>query len=269
MASEFQVASQHGVPGSAVLKSRAESIIRSSVGGSIHRSMDFADLDDSKREVMLVEIAQQYLRGNQISQIAQNLGVEANLISEELKVLRQRWRDASLADFTQKRADELAKIDQLEATYWLAWDASQKAEVQQTRHEGFDGAGERKPARHVTKQTSSVGDVRFLDGVWKCIERRIKLLGLDAEQKHIVSTTVNTEHQSHELAGRMDKYAGLFGFTVVPLGNPDDAAGNGVPESTGLAAGGNGAEEPVDTARSARAASGFPDVIDAEFRDSS
>jgi len=244
----------NGPPGGAVLQERAEAIIRASKTGE---TSELAPLNDLRRENMLVEIASQYLRGVQIVHIAQNIGVEPIDVNNELNLLRKRWREASLADFSQRRAEEVAKIDHLESVYWDAWLASQKTEVQQTRHEGFDGSGNKRPARHVTKQTSTVGDVRFLDGVWKCIERRIKLLGLDAEQKHIVAATVTTETNTHDLAARMERYAGLFGYSIVPVGDaaptsPDD-----------------GADESVDTARSPRATGGLSDVIDAEFRDRS
>lgn len=206
-------------------------------------------------EHVLAAIASQYLRGQKTSAIAQNIGISATDVSDCLRILRERWKASSLQDFSQRRADELAKLEELEATYWHAWEESQKNAVQQTRTDGFDQQGGRRPARHVTKQLSSTGDVRFLDGVWKCIERRIKLLGLDAEQRHIVAATVTTENTNHDLAARMERYAGVFGFSVIARADETRTAAD------------DGDAEPVDTARSPSPTGGLSDIIDAEFHE--
>jgi hypothetical protein len=75
-----------------------------------------------ERERDLAETAALYLRGWTQSEIAQRLHVSRPQIGYDLKVLQQRWQESALADFNTKKATELARVDQLERTYWEAWD---------------------------------------------------------------------------------------------------------------------------------------------------
>jgi hypothetical protein len=75
---------------------------------------------------------------------------------------------------------ELAKIDHLEETYWDAWEKSKASRVKVAIKQQGD------PMVVVEKTRSrekSVGQTQFLEGVRWCIERRSKLLGLDAPER--------------------------------------------------------------------------------------
>ncbi len=107
------------------------------------------------------EIARLYLSGTLQVNIAAEIGVSQQQISYDLKIIRQQWLDSALRDFDEARSRELAKIDNLEITYWQAW---QRVEGQ-------------------TRVGPQLGDLRFLQGVQWCIDRRCKLLGLDAPDR--------------------------------------------------------------------------------------
>lgn len=134
-----------------------------------------------ERERDLAKLAENYLHGMSQWQIAQEFGVSQAQICRDLQTLRKRWLESSLRDFDELKAQELAKIDQLEAEYWAAWQRSvgqkQKKTTERTNAQG--GARD-KAAIHTEEMT---GDPRYLQGVERCIERRCKLLGLDAPAK--------------------------------------------------------------------------------------
>src|SRR5215212_4552915 len=70
------------------------------------------------------EIARRYLQGMTQAEIGAELGMTQQMVSYDLQVVRQRWRDAGLRDLDEAKTIELAKIDALELEYWDAWRAS-------------------------------------------------------------------------------------------------------------------------------------------------
>ncbi len=88
--------------------------------------------------------------------------------------------DPLLAAFDERVGIEIAKLDELERTYWDAWERSRGSFSRTTtrsRQAAGRGAsqGEARVERH-----DRDGDPRFLEGVLKCIDRRIRLVGADA-----------------------------------------------------------------------------------------
>jgi transcriptional regulator with XRE-family HTH domain len=151
------------------------------------------DSTDHARAKNRHEATRRYLRGELQASIAEALGTTQATISRWLSEIRREWQEDAKASIGEKVAKELAKIDELESTYWKAWCAScgQRENpfdsvagiVEETR----DEIGESKKAGIFEKSVSTkkrvVGNPAFLDGVFKCIDRRLKLLGADAPTK--------------------------------------------------------------------------------------
>jgi len=138
-----------------------------------------------QREKDLDEIAHRYLMLHEPQAvIAAALNVDQSTISRDLKVLIKRWQDSALMDVDEHRSTELARINRLELEYWNAWEAS-KADKESTLAEKTTGTDTRTKA--VKRSEGQVGNPSFLAGVERCIERRCKLLGLDAPTKQEIS----------------------------------------------------------------------------------
>jgi Putative ATPase subunit of terminase (gpP-like) len=136
------------------------------------------------------QVAQLYLQNWTQAQIADQLGVRQPTISEDLKQIREQWRESGVRDFNEAREQELQKIDLLEREAWDAWQRSKKPMQSAT----VDGEGTRSRTKKTMR--NQVGDPRFLDQVNKCIAQRRAILGLDAlpsfsEQGTDVSITVD------------------------------------------------------------------------------
>jgi hypothetical protein len=117
-------------------------------------------------------------------QIAQELDISDATVARDLKEIQKLWLASSLRDFDAARAQEIAKIDQAEREYWAAWQRSQVPAPDEPQFYRTDAQGnETGQPRPWVKP----GDPRFLQGVERCVERRCKLLGLDAPQKLDVS----------------------------------------------------------------------------------
>ena len=92
-----------------------------------------------------------HLQGQSQQSIASELGIGVATVNADLAHMRRQWLANTRIDLDNAKAREVAKIDNLEATYWDAY--------------------------HESPHPS------LLDGILKCIDRRCKLLGLDAPIK--------------------------------------------------------------------------------------
>jgi len=135
-------------------------------------------------------VAQMYLSGKGQQQIADELNerpdckytLSRQQITYDIGVLRKEWLASGVRDFDAAKAEELVKIDNLEREYWDAWRNSLGENITLTEKNALSGLTE------TTKQTKELnGDPRYLEGVRWCIERRCKILGLDAPEKKEVT----------------------------------------------------------------------------------
>lgn len=128
-------------------------------------------------------VAELYLMGWPQTRIAKELAVGQATVSRDLKAIQDEWAKSAIFDFNEAVGRELARIDNLERTYWEAWDNSKAGETIRTAQKS-DAKGQTHTVR--TKDRA-VGDKRFLEGVQWCIEQRIKLFGLAAPEKISIS----------------------------------------------------------------------------------
>ena len=155
-----------------------------------------------QRERDLVTVAALYLKGygqqyiaDEVSKDYDEFSLTRQQIGYDIKKLIERWRRSQLVDVDDAKTSELEKINHLERTYWDAWERScedtetvtqkTKGVVQRKQLEDGTFVAER-PAEATKTSKGQAGDPRFLAGVQWCIERRCKILGVDApiEQKH-------------------------------------------------------------------------------------
>lgn len=116
-------------------------------------------------------IAEYYLTGRSIYQITDELNARQDVtytlsskqVWYDLRLIRERWVKSGLRDFDRAQAQELERIDRLEQEHWAAWRM-------------VDPTDRTAPS--------------YLAGVMKCIERRCKILGLDAPEKQQLSGEV-------------------------------------------------------------------------------
>ena len=138
------------------------------------RGRDRAQLTRDRRR-----IADLYLQGKLQAEIAGKLGIDQSTVSRDLKALHREWQQSALVDIDKAKGQELARIDRLEREYWTAWQRSCE-DAETVRQEGTKAEG---PSKIIKTAKGQAGDPRFLQGVQWCIERRCKILGIDAPEK--------------------------------------------------------------------------------------
>lgn len=127
----------------------------------------------TERESDLQKIAALYLKGKTQADIAADLTVTQQQISYDLKEIHKRWRESALVNINEAKHRELARIDNLEITYWQAWERS-VGEVVKTVTSRSDKDGNRAS---IAKEVQ-VGNSAYLAGVQWCIEQRCKIFGI-------------------------------------------------------------------------------------------
>ena len=122
-----------------------------------------------------------YLRGKTQSEIAELLGISRSMVAYDLKAIQEQWRENTVRDLDADKARELAKTDELERIYWAAWESS--LEQRETTATARTEAGDSIRTTAPMKRESQGGNPVYLQGVMGCMQRRAKLLGLDAPTK--------------------------------------------------------------------------------------
>lgn len=122
-------------------------------------------------------VASRYVRGQTQWEIARAFEVSQATISLDLKAIHAEWLESAVRDLDARKAMELAKVDEVERQAWVAWARSmENAETKREKVKiGADG-------ETIKISKGQAGDPRFLDAVLKCVERRCKILGVEAGQ---------------------------------------------------------------------------------------
>jgi hypothetical protein len=142
----------------------------------------------TKREYDLRLITDLYLAGKSQAEIAKELDLSQPQISYDLAQIRAAWQAQTTFNLDEAKQIELARIDALERIYYAAWERS-LAERTKTKTEQATGPAKRAKGPAQTRAKATVeretlpGNPAYLAGIMSCIERRCKILGLDAPTK--------------------------------------------------------------------------------------
>lgn len=159
----------------------------------------------SQRESDLERIAALYLRGKRQSDIAAELRLSQMVISRDLSEIHKRWRESSMVNINEAKHRELARIDELERTYWTAWAAS-VGEVVRTTTSRSDKDGNKAS---ITKEDKA-GNPSYLAGVQWCIEQRCKIFGLYEAAKIAIDWRKAVEEQGHNAGDLFERMVNAY-----------------------------------------------------------
>src|SRR5437016_10952023 len=134
------------------------------------RQEAIARYSDLELELKRSRIVQMYLRGKSTPEIAREVGLTHVAVDQHILTVRDRWVAAAVINIDALVQQEIAKLDHLEAAFWDAWEKS------------ANWGDRERPGK---RSFSIAGDAAFLMGVYSCIDRRIKLLGLEIGRAHV------------------------------------------------------------------------------------
>lgn len=150
-------------------------------------------------------IVEHHLRGDTHYTVAQRFGISIGRVSQIVRDARLEWQAQRIADFSLFAGEELERIKRLENAAHLAFIKSCLPKIRLIEPKDrkmskaekaawYKAAAEEKAAKLkelkalplnelILRDESQGGEIKLLDTVLKCIDRRIKLLGLDAPDK--------------------------------------------------------------------------------------
>ena len=142
-----------------------------------------APLTKTKEERMQrrARVSELYIEGRSMAEVGKIIGVSHDTVFRDIRWCREQWRTRA-ADNIQKHTErELARIDHLDIEAWRGWFRS-IGMIKTVKNETGTGA---QGSINKTIETieRKAGDPRFLAEAFKCIERRCRILGLDAPNK--------------------------------------------------------------------------------------
>lgn len=171
-----------------------------------------------EKEHRQAQVAEMYCRGVRQVDIARELGVTQGQVSKDLAAVRKAWMASSIRAFDQHRAEQLARIDEIERQAWAGWLRSvgtQRQTTNKTRVKGGPagaGAGDdQQPAaapddllEETIVEHEDAGDSRFLDRMAWCVSERCKILGLYAPVRTEAKMTFS-DLSDEELAAKAEQ----------------------------------------------------------------
>jgi hypothetical protein len=166
-----------------------------------------------------VDEARLYLQGYSYKYISEWLGehrpytLSLQQVGNDIRNIQEMWREHYLTDMNTLKAQELARIDKLELQYWEAWFESRKHvdNLEQTKTDdewkGKNAKAKGSKAGYSRTKTTRKrvhrdGNPKFLQGIERCIQLRIKLLGLDAEK----TVNINWRQEARNAGIDPDEY---------------------------------------------------------------
>lgn len=172
-----------------------------------------ANRDKHERDRDRQIVAEMYLKGYTNRAISQHLSKTFSTpekeyylshvtVASDVKFLLKEWLKNTTIDIDHLKARELEKLNKLENTYWEAWEKSfedyektskkisQSGSELPKEKEGKSFIENSKKQEMSILQIKNMGNPAYLQGVERCIERRCKIVGIDAPQKHEVDVGI-------------------------------------------------------------------------------
>lgn len=153
-----------------------------------------------ERENDLQRITGMYLQHMTQAEIATELKLSQPQIKYDLDEIKRRWREDTKIDLDAAKQKELARLEQLEHTYWQAWKRSLKP-LKKVRIEKKFGEVDKT----IRTREQLLGIPAYLEGVVRCIQERSKLLGIYAPVKQDVKIDFTDELRDLLMSGAVSR----------------------------------------------------------------
>lgn len=136
------------------------------------------DFEVNERRARVSEL---YLQGLSQSKIGKEVGVTQQQVSNDLKVLVKQWQENNFEHINAVKAKELDKLNLIEKE---AWQAFYNSVGEKRKAITKNGTNSRGSFEETSEQLEDLtGDPRYMQIILSCIERRCKILGIDAAIK--------------------------------------------------------------------------------------
>ena len=181
--------------------------------------LDDIDHANAAKELRISEL---YLAKKPVSEIMRLTGCTYYQYTQFMMSIAEKFRAQAMRNGIEAKGEELSQLDRLQAMYEDAWERSKRTRTKTSKKvvpirkkptPGENGIVEIGPGRtHEvaelnTTEEEYVGDEKFLKGILACVDRRIKLWGLDEPDKMLIALEARGEgEQAVDIESRLAKY---------------------------------------------------------------
>src|SRR6185312_3650090 len=121
-----------------------------------------------------LKVSELILKSHSQAEIARQLGVTQATVSNDIKKIREMWKDSTIRNFELCASMVLQRLDLIQREAWEAWERSKKP----AQSAVILGEGVSQPTRKTLRNQN--GDPRYFMIILRCEEARRALLALDA-----------------------------------------------------------------------------------------
>lgn len=193
------------------------------------RPPDGLDTNEHRVAALELRVSELYLAKRPVPEIMRETGVNYYQYTELMKRISVRFREQAMRNGLERVGEEILQLDRLQRMYEDAWEHS-KTRKRKTRTkvapirkkptkraDGITqiGSDEEETPTHgvterVTEEEEQIGDEKFLAGILRCIDRRVKLMGLDSPDKLIVGIENGVEGNGSVFEDRYERYKSIL-----------------------------------------------------------
>lgn len=185
-----------------------------------------------------------YMHGATIYKIAKHIGISHMQVHRDLAKLRAEWKERAHRKLEEHLAEELKKLDYLEAEAYDAWERSKEdaKTIETTSRVATalrtkavprvrQGNPNKKTETKVMRVQGQYGDPRLLAIVYQCISKRSELLGIAQGMERADGDQWRTQEDVRNLIiQRLAQLAPPSNTAKQSdVENPNDGSGDGEP----------------------------------------
>lgn len=168
--------------------------------------------DKLTRAADRTRVAELYCTGASFRAIAGATGLAVTTVRRDVDAVLKDWQAEQQVYMDKAVTAELAKLNKAEAAAWAGWERSCQDVVEKVKEVRPDDEGGMGAGKLVERTRGQAGDASFLNTIMRIIDRRCRLLGLDAPAKT-------------ELSGEVGFWGPLF--DAMEYLDAEDAGANG------------------------------------------
>lgn len=155
----------------------------------------------AERERDILFCTNLFMRGYSYREISRLLNIELTkqgasyeltfqMVYYDMRKVLDEWKDDQKQNISDYVAQELRKLDRMEAELWEAWEKSKKIVKKKTRRNRADDSdpddGTKRPGDYGYTETQleeTPGDSKYFDLILRVWDKRAKLVGYDVPEK--------------------------------------------------------------------------------------
>ncbi|HSG63294.1 MAG TPA: hypothetical protein VLA24_17855 [Pseudomonadales bacterium] len=146
----------------------------------------------AQRLIDLAFVERLHLRGKNADEIAIELSairpynLSRQQVGYDIRAVSEIWKAEAIALIDEAKSRTLADLKELQGEFWSAWESSKEERTKARQEVGGKKDGQPVVTKSSMEKEQRDGNPAFLQGVLSCIDRRCKILGIDAPVKNEV-----------------------------------------------------------------------------------